>query len=90
MSHSDVMLVRTLVQRAHVSAEAPQSIETTQLMEHRSEPSWGLLILHQLVKPLQAVVLHESQGQGIAVVGLHTPPHTHKVSLSAAKYFTLL
>lgn len=88
MSHSDVMLVRTLVQRAHVSAEAPQSIESTQLMEHRSDPSWGLLILHQLVKPLQAVVLDESQGQGLAVVGLHTP--THKVSLSAAKYFTLL
>lgn len=40
------MLVRTLVQSAHVSAEAPQSIESAQFMEHRSEPSWGLLILH--------------------------------------------
>lgn len=88
MSHSDVMLVRTLVQRSHVSAEAPQSIESTQLMEHRSEPTWGLLIIHQLMKPLQAVVLDEGQGQGIAVVGLHTHTHTH--SQSFCHYSTLV
>lgn len=66
-------------------AEAPQAEESAQLLEHGPEAGRRALVLDQLVEASEAGVLDEGQGQGAAVVGLHT--HTQSAFLVVLTWF---